>query len=756
MCKPTSAAGSRLRSAEQTTKSKLEKNWSSTNIVIKSYALLPFQIALLIILLTIATPILLVLLVCHDLIMFALVGKTYLYNMSWEDPAIDQRVFNLKNDDHVITIASAGDNVLDYMIEGAEVTAVDFNICQIALTEIKIACIEHLPFEEFFRIFAQNDIDLLRERYHTVVRASLRKEVQKMWDDQLPYLKSFMYSGSSGFLAKLLVKVIIPLCGLNFIEDAIRRRMPKGEFLQLVEKYHLQIKAVSWLSDKILLPAMCLFAGVPKRQLELTNRKTPLGDVLTHIFYNTDLTNDNYFYGGYLLGEFTETCCPRYLMKEHYPALRKAVANKRLHLVHGTFVEACNQAEGRPFTVSSLLDRKFFYFVHFCIFHIFNSSFTQKKAGEHAHFFRIIDMDWMPIPMISAELALLTSKMDLERGRIFWRSFSDTVHSPPLKWLNAKKVDDHDDKVGMYFSTWISHTKDANFEALERVDRLAVKNTGLLGQLKTGAKIVTFPFLQSFYKMSSMNKSKSKHGKAMEAFYAHQKEDYDSFRENMLHGRPWLMHSFPIKKEGKMVWVDVGGGTARNLEFIPKDVVRDKFSKIVILDISPSLLEMAKARVDSMGLSDIVELVEEDFTNEASFKALPTKGSVDVVTMSYSLSMIPDKKKAIKRASELVKPNGEGYIMVTDFFALPSPMVREENPSAGFRKVLRTWESVFHKKWFANDHVYLLEEEILGLMKNNCNNLLNIWDSRERGNIPFLPFLKPIHGLVIATSENEK
>ena len=50
---------------------------------------------------------------------------------------MDHRVFNLNEKDHVITIASAGCNVLDYIIEGAKVTAVDFNLCQIALTELK-------------------------------------------------------------------------------------------------------------------------------------------------------------------------------------------------------------------------------------------------------------------------------------------------------------------------------------------------------------------------------------------------------------------------------------------------------------------------------------------------------------------------------------------------------------------------------------------------------------------------------------------
>ena len=66
---------------------------------------------------------------------------------------MDHRVFNLTEDDHVLTIASAGCNALDYIIEGARVTAVDFNLCQIALTELKKVAIMNVDFDTFFEIF---------------------------------------------------------------------------------------------------------------------------------------------------------------------------------------------------------------------------------------------------------------------------------------------------------------------------------------------------------------------------------------------------------------------------------------------------------------------------------------------------------------------------------------------------------------------------------------------------------------------------
>jgi betaine lipid synthase len=70
---------------------------------------------------------------------------------------------------------------------------------------------------------------------------------------------------------------------------------------------------------------------------------------------------------------------------------------------------------------------------------------------------------------------------------------------------------------------------------------------------------------------------------------------------------------FRPKTGGKMLWLDIGGGTARNLEFLTVQTIRDNFAKIIVVDVSLSLLEVAKKRVEAAGLSDIIECVYCDF-----------------------------------------------------------------------------------------------------------------------------------------------
>ena len=153
-------------------------------------------------------------------------------------------------------------------------------------------------------------------------------------------------------------------------------------------------------------------------------------------------------------------------------------------------------------------------------------------------------------------------------------------------------------------------------------------------------------------------------------------------------------------------------------------------------------------RIKQMGLDDLVKVIEHDFTADSVFAVLPKQDTVDVITMSYSFSMIPNKAGAIINATKLLKPptnnltTSGGVIMIADFFhkwkydhTLPFSM-----------RTFRSLEAAFHKWWFAHDSVHLLTNKELELGKDR---LECIWDDRFRGTVPFLPFLKPYHGVYI-------
>ena len=315
------------------------------------------------------------------------------------------------------------------------------------------------------------------------------------------------------------------------------------------------------------------------------------------------------------------------------------------------------------------------------------------------------------------------------------------------------KVDDYDDRVGMYWTTWISYLKDVNVNYEERVD--TQQKISSFDNFCTGVKVVSFPLWRPIVTLflnnevttgSSASIEDNKHKINMEGFYKYQKQDYDSFRENLLHGKAALMESLPLKKgkngnlKGELVWVDVGGGTARNLEYFTIETIRNNFKKIYLLDISASLLEVARVRIKTMGLEDIVVVIEHDFTNSSVFAVLPDIGTVDIVTFSYSFSMIPKQNIAMQNASKLL--NKGGIVAIADFFKKGN----YDDCLPPLSKKVRQLESLIHQNWFALDSVHLLGDKQLEM---GAPDLEPVWDNRFRGSVPFLPFLQPYHGIYV-------
>src|SRR5271154_2668760 len=87
--------------------------------------------------------------------LFTLMFKGFVYNQIWEDPDVDLEALALKPHHRLITIASGGCNVLNYLAANPErIIAVDLNPNHVALTRLKLAALANLPgYEEFFRFF---------------------------------------------------------------------------------------------------------------------------------------------------------------------------------------------------------------------------------------------------------------------------------------------------------------------------------------------------------------------------------------------------------------------------------------------------------------------------------------------------------------------------------------------------------------------------------------------------------------------------
>jgi len=209
------------------------------------------------------------------------------------------------------------------------------------------------------------------------------------------------------------------------------------------------------------------------------------------------------------------------------------------------------------------------------------------------------------------------------------------------------------------------------------------------------------------------------HAARMESFYAGQADAYDSFRKRLLKGREELWQAIGVPEQA--VWVDMGGGTGANLDYFGEQI--KNLQKIYVVDLSPSLLQVARRRVQERGWTN-VEPVEADAT---LFE--PPPSLVDVVTFSYSLTMIPDWFAALENAARILKPGG--LIGVVDFY------VSRKHPANGWRR--HGWFTrSFWPLWFAGDNVFPSPDHVPYLHRH----FDPLHFEEHRAKVPYVPLVR--------------
>ena len=162
------------------------------------------------------------------------------------------------------------------------------------------------------------------------------------------------------------------------------------------------------------------------------------------------------------------------------------------------------------------------------------------------------------------------------------------------------------------------------------------------------------------------------HKARLESFYGAQAADYDAFRKRLLQGREQLVtEALTAAGGGGGVWVDLGGGTGANLDMAGDEVVMS-FAKVYVVDLCGPLLKVARERCAARGWHN-VECVEADATTWLPDEG---RGKVDLVTFSYSLTMIPDWFAAVDHAAALLAD--DGVVGAVDFY------VARKHPAVGW------------------------------------------------------------------------
>lgn len=171
------------------------------------------------------------------------------------------------------------------------------------------------------------------------------------------------------------------------------------------------------------------------------------------------------------------------------------------------------------------------------------------------------------------------------------------------------------------------------------------------------------------------------HAGLMDNVYRGQRHIYDVTRKYYLLGRDRLIAELDVPYGGTVL--EIGCGTGRNLIKIGRHWPE---CRLYGLDISTEMLKSAHANIRHAHMSERIEVAHGDATGFDSYELFGRR-RFDRIVCSYSLSMIPEWKAALRWALSLLAPQGSLHIVD---FGMQSDM-----PPL-FRTLLFRWLKMFH------------------------------------------------------------
>ena len=280
---------------------------------------------------------------------FALAFNGLVYAQIWEDPVVDMEGLVIQPDSRVMSIASGSCNALSYLTANPEqVTAVDLNRAHVALGQLKITAIRHLPnYERFSRFFQHADHKENKAVYKEMIAPHLDAESRKFWEKRdlkgrrrISYFTKGLYKrgllgnfiGLAHLFAKLYKIDLSKLLEAETMEE--QREVFQRELAPVFDK-----KFIRWLTDQ---PASLFGLGIPPAQYVELAGDDRMANVLRRRLEKLACDfeiKDNYFawqaFGrGY--ARDMDAPLPPYLQRQNWEIMRERI--DRLDVVRANMV----------------------------------------------------------------------------------------------------------------------------------------------------------------------------------------------------------------------------------------------------------------------------------------------------------------------------------------------------------------------------------------------------------------------------------
>jgi len=285
--------------------------------------------------------------------LFTMMFKGFVYNQIWEDPDVDLEALAIKPHHTLITIASGGCNVLNYLAADPErIIAVDLNPNHVALTRLKLAALANLPsYEDFFRFFGTANDKENRKAFDNFLSTRLDPVTRRYWEKQIPlhgrrinmFARNLYKYGLLGRFIGVL-HAVARLHGKK-LNDIVEARTP-AEQRRAFEKTIaplFEYKSIKLLSKS---PISLYALGIPPAQYDELVASSSDGDPISVLRQRVEKLacdfpiNENYFaWQAFTRGYDVENreAVPAYLQSDTYDVIRTRTNRVEVH--HASLID---------------------------------------------------------------------------------------------------------------------------------------------------------------------------------------------------------------------------------------------------------------------------------------------------------------------------------------------------------------------------------------------------------------------------------
>ncbi|MBU0479714.1 MAG: BtaA family protein [Proteobacteria bacterium] len=275
------------------------------------------------------------------------------YANCWEDTEILCRALEPAPGKRFLSIASAGDNSLGLLAEGAEVVATDLNLSQLACVDLRkeaIRKLSHADCLSFFGITSSDD----RLQIYGDLRDALADDSAVFWDAHSNEIRDgFIHFGKFERYFQTFRRKILSLIHNREMIATLLTEKTREKRHQFYEKdwanfrWHLLFKI---FFSKFVMgrsgrdPEFFRYVEVPVSESILSRTKYALTELETH---------NNPYLAYILTGNFTG-CLPYYLQAEIFEKIKANIDNLTLYL--GPVQDGAREQGNRKFDGFNLSD----------------------------------------------------------------------------------------------------------------------------------------------------------------------------------------------------------------------------------------------------------------------------------------------------------------------------------------------------------------------------------------------------------------